>query len=292
MTLPHQNATATITIDGLAVCCFNPDQNAWEVGYLHHPHVPLHSLELRIEGETGTTTIDHTHSRIIFNATNSRTPPYPGSPNGFFDPSGVTPDRKGFPTTADDLENFRWLINLQDPADAGHGHCSTRQGGIGITRAFLHNAVGYTSRIASRDVYRIPFNHVPPLDPNNMTEDQRNEFLFGKINDTTSFDIFCDPVDGFVSLEIPGLLPLRILRHRPGNPWKINLQNLCFTADTKNRFEIGDFQLFYDVLRVDGQQQAIWGEPLFDANGIKESGRVDCDITWLGATQSLDDIMP
>jgi hypothetical protein len=116
---------------------------------------------------------------------------------------------------------------------------------------------------------------------------------FGRTNDQTAADIFCDPDNGNVTLTIPGVLQQpRVLNHRPGNPWKISLTNLCsHPVVTTKRFEIGDFQLFYGVLTVD-DEQAIWGEPLFNAQGIIETGRVDCDITWLGASESLDPIMP
>jgi len=46
MTLPHNEATATITVDGLAVCCFNKSANTWQFGFLHDPHPPLHKVRL------------------------------------------------------------------------------------------------------------------------------------------------------------------------------------------------------------------------------------------------------
>lgn len=298
MTLPHHNATATVTIDGLAVCCYNKTANAWEVGYLH---VPCHSLLLKIEDEPVIEILGSNHTEIRFTATNPRTPSYPGEPNGFFDPSGARPNRKEVPTTADRLENFRWIINVQDPSDVIHGNASPKKATSDVTRAFIHHGVAYTTKIIKKEVFEAPFTDLPQHNPNNMNNAQLEQHRFGRTNDEIATDIFCDPVGGAVTITIPGVLQQpRVLPHRPGEPWKIRLTNLCLRPIvTTNRFEIGDFQLFYDVLTVNGQKQAIWGEPVTDAEDIvinpkggKESGRVDCDITWMGNSETLNPIMP
>jgi hypothetical protein len=305
VTLPHENATAKITIDGLALCCFNQAGRKWEIGYLHLNSQPQHDLILQIEDETPID-IPATIREITFTAVNPQTPSFPGSARGFFDPIGRRPDRHIFPTTADELENFRWIIDLQDPRDTGHGNANGRRAPFPVTRAFLHEAVLYTSRLSSREVFRIPFTGRPEHNPNQMDEPTRQGFRFGLTNDETAADIFCAPTNGAVRIEIPGVLPQpRVLPHRPGNPWKICLTNLCFRAIPSTIFDIGDFQLFYEVLTVTGQKQAIWGQPVVGQEttcsqilvpnrlgGPILSGRVDCDITWMGASETLDPIIP
>jgi hypothetical protein len=41
MSLDHNQATANLLLDGLAICCFNPWTRVWEVGYLRHPEHEL-----------------------------------------------------------------------------------------------------------------------------------------------------------------------------------------------------------------------------------------------------------
>lgn len=301
MTLPHNNATAKVTIDGLAICCFNRGANMWDLGYLHHDHQPPHSLILEIDNEPSIDIPDPT-AQIAFTTTNPQTPPYPGSPNGFFDPLGHRPDRGSVPTNADEVENFRWIINLEDPTDVNHGNVTLRKPSFPITRAFIHDAVFYTSRISPNNLYLAPFTNSPQDDPNNMGAATLSQHLFGRTNDEIAADIFCSPGNGAVTITIPGVLAQpRVLPHRPGNPWDIRLKNLCLNPTVgPGEFEIGDFHLFYDVLTTTGQKQAIWGKPVRvrpSSNtaakkvGIPRdlvSGRTDCDTTWLGTSQTLD----
>jgi hypothetical protein len=295
MTLPHNDATATITIDGLAVCCFNKGANKWEVGYLHHPDPCLHKLILQIEEETPIDIAEGIRE-ITFMATNPQTPTFPGSENGFFDPiRHRLDDRNTFPTTADEIENFRWIIDLQDPRDVGHGNATLKRASVPVTRASIQNGVFYTHKVSSKVVFQAPFTDRQEDDPNGMDTPTLQRHVFGRTNDTTAADIFCAPANGTVTITIPNVQP-RVLPHRPGNPWKISLTNLCVRSATGPRFLRGDFHLFYDVLNVTGQKQAIWGERPNAARSQADrenfTGRVDCDITWLGASQTLDPIMP
>ncbi|HKO42389.1 MAG TPA: hypothetical protein VJU84_03815 [Pyrinomonadaceae bacterium] len=291
MTLPHENATARITIDGLAVCCFNKSANKWEVGYLRHPNEPLHQLILHIENQVAIE-IPQTAREITISATNPL--PVPGgAPDGFFDPRGIRPNRHSFPVNASELEDFRWIVDLQDPTDINHGNARLKRPMFPVTRAFIHNAVLYSRRLAPRPVFRIPFTNLPQHDPNEMNENTRQQFSFGRTNNETAADIFCAPDTGKVTVTIPNVLPQPIdLPHRPGNPWKVRLTNLCpRTGGGEATFEIGDFQLFYDVLEVTGQKQAIWGQPVASPAFV-DTGRVDCDTTWVSASQTLDEMMP
>jgi hypothetical protein len=288
MTLPHHNATATITIDGLAVCCFNKPANKWEVGYLRHPNEPRHQMILQIEDEVAVE-IAETVREITIGATNPLT--IPEAPNGFFDPFGRRPSRHSFPTTANELEDFRWIVNVQDPTDINHGNATLKRADFPVTRAFIHNAVFYSSRLASRPVYRVPFPTLSTHNPNTMNEVALLQHLFGRTNNETAADIYCRPDTGKITLTIGGSAP-RDFPHRPGNPWKIRLTNLCpRTGGGTDRFEIGDFHLFYSVIDVSGQQKGMWGEPLAGPLPF-DTGRVDCDTTWAGASESLEPIMP
>lgn len=288
MTLPHNNATARVTIDGLAVCCYNRGQTKWEVGYLRQAD---HYLILRIENEPSIH-IPNTTRQITIEAANPQTPSYPGEPYGFFSRED-RPLRTYVPTTADELENFRWIVDLQDPADTGHGNATPKQASLGVTRAFIHHAVFYSSRLSGKEVIRAAYPGTEADDPNKMNQATLERHIFGRTNNETTGDIFCRPNDGAVTITIPGVPGMpRTLQHRPGQPWNIRLTNLCYKPGSTSitRFKLGDFHLFYDVINVSEQQQCIWGEAT-DKNFI-DTGRVDCDTAWLSGLETLDPIMP
>jgi hypothetical protein len=260
----------------------------WEVGYLRHAD---HLLILEIENEPSIL-IPDTVRQIMIEAENPQTPTYPGEPNGFFstEPRRL---RTFVPTTADQLENFRWIVDLQDPADAGHGNATPKQGQLAVTRAFIHNAVFYTSRLASKEVIRAAYTNAAADNPNNMDQATLERHNFGRTNNETAADIFCAPANGAVKITIPGVLTApRTFQHRPGQPWNFRLTNLCYHpgGTSMQRFKLGDFHQFYDVLNVSHQKQSIWAEAT-DTNLI-DTGRVDCDTTWLGGLTTLDPIMP
>lgn len=290
MTLPHDTATATITVDGLALGCYNRGESKWDLAYLHHPHFPLHNLDLTVEGENNviaTNPPPYPIRLIEFLAVNPQTPTYPGSPNGFFDLGRIAKaDRKGNPPApgSDAAENFRWTINLEDRGDVDHGNVQLKKPPFRLTRAFIQNGVFYTSALSPKNLLLAPLTNNPQDDPNQMNQGQIQDHTFGRTNDRIAADIFCAPDTGKVIIKIDGVLVLE-LPHRPGQPWQISLTNLCPREQGPARmFEKGDFHLFYDVLTVTGQQQVIWGEPVTGPI----SGRTDCDTVFMDTTQSLD----
>jgi hypothetical protein len=286
MTLPHNNATARVTIDGLAVCCYNGGQTKWEVGYLHQAD---HRLILAIENETSIE-IPNTTREITIGAVKPHTPSYPGEPHGFFSMER-RPLRTYVPTSADELENFRWIVDLQDPTDTGHGNATPKQATSPVTRALIHNAVLYTSRLSAKEVIRAAYPGAAADNPNNMDPATLERHIFGRTNNETAGDIFCAN-DGAVTLTIPGVISgTRTFPHRPGQPWNIKLTNLCYHpgGTTIQRFKLGDFHRFYDVINVSNQKQCIWGEAT--DKHIVDTGRVDCDTTWLSGLTTLDPIM-
>src|SRR3954447_27038762 len=120
MPLPHNTATAQIIMDGLAIDCFNRRRQLWQVAFLRH-NDHNHRLILDIDGNADTP-IEFRPKRgiIIRIETLQGISPYRDFPDGFFD-KGPIRDRTRPPATADEAENFRWIINLEDPQSIGHG---------------------------------------------------------------------------------------------------------------------------------------------------------------------------
>ena len=98
MTLPHENATANLTIDGLAICCFNSKgtPKRWEVGFLRRPdhHLTITAVrgderrDFNVEGA----------GVIEIKTVKGKTPDYGHYKDGFFDKGKLDrPKRKQKP---------------------------------------------------------------------------------------------------------------------------------------------------------------------------------------------------
>jgi len=277
MTLPHNEATATIIIDGLAICCFNRRDKKWDLAFLHHPNPPAHRLILQVDGHREN--LPQVPGLLTFETVNGHFPN--GFPDGFFD-NGPIRNRRVPPATPEEEENFRWVMDLEDPHDVNHGNVTLKKPRFPVTRAYVEDAVFYTSARSPKELILVPEGE----DPNQTA----NPTFYGRTNDEISADIFCD-AGGQVVISVDGK-EIRRLDHRPKNPWRICLTHLCAEhPNPKGRFEKGDFHLFYDVLNITGNRHVLWGEPahsLMSCTVASESGRTDCDTVRLGNTDTLD----
>lgn len=289
MTVPHDEATAKVTIDGLAICCFDRTDKTWDLAFLHHPNPPPHRLILQVEGHPPRNL--SSKREIRFETEGGNFPS--GFPDGFSD-NGRIRDRTMDLTmaTLEEKENFRWTMDLEDPLDVDHGFLGLRKPPFTLTRAFIQNAVFYTTQHSPRDLILLPDGRNPNTEPDPP--------IFGKTNDEIAADIFCED-GGEVVIFIDNDEHLR-LPHREGNPWRICLTHMCRDLPPPTmRFEKGDFHLFYDVLVFSKDRHLLWGEPLpgivhcdpFNEHGFlrdRESGRTDCDTVRLGERESLEDL--
>ncbi len=293
MTLNHNEATAIVTIDGLAICCFDHTSNNWDLAFLHNddpqanPSCP-HHLILKVSDQQG---IALPNSTDVITFTAENTPPLDYSQphdglairDGFFD-KGVINDRTEPPLTADDLENFRWVLDLEDPQQA-LGVTGLMKPSVQPTRAFISNAIFYTAAISPGNLFLLKDGD----DPNVLSGGQLGKFLFGRTNDLIGADILAP--GGQVVVKV-GSQEVARLPHVPGKPWQISLTNLCVPHPTGNRLEKGDFHLFYDALAFRPPKLAIWGEPRALAKAAlsldQVTGRTDCDTTFVSTSPNLD----
>jgi len=300
--LTHDEATANLSIDGLAICCFNKGDKQWEVGYLHHPHHP-HNLVLNIDGHPQTPiSLASAFNVISIKATGGQSP-FGKFPLGFFDKDPIA-NRKKRPKSIDEAENFRWAINLEEPpADIGHGSGHLHKPSFPVTRAFIEKAVFYTQTLPQKSLTRLFVGE----DGTTMPDDQFKRNLFGRTNNVIGADITCDRIDVVIvfgdgrrqTLEPP-------LVHRPGDPWQISLTNMRPDANVfdsasqsdehshgsavglvRNKPNKGDFDLYYAAFELNEipEQRALWG---FGELAALKSGRTDCNAVWLGTSPDLN----
>jgi hypothetical protein len=286
MTLNHNEAIARVTVDGLAVACFNSGEKKWDLAFLRlRDRDDCHQLRLFIEGQE--VPLPEPVGVITFGTVNGHFPS--GFPLGFFD-NGPIADRHQKPNPGPETENFRWTIDLEDDDDVPHGFTGLKVPPleVDLTRTFIHDAVFYTLNVSPQCLILVP-NHVNPNPP------YPSPNLIGMTNDEIAADIFCNP-GGEVFIKVDGD---EIFRepHRPGNPWKICLTNLCRLPQAGQHdppFRKGDFQHIYNVITINGTPHALWGDPRVagesqcSSDALLEIGRPDCDTARLGSIGTLD----
>lgn len=301
MSLDHENATANLLLDGLAICCFNPQARMWEVAYLRHPE---HELGLDL-GDGSDPRIIPREARVIrVETVNGETPDYEGEfPLGFLD-RGRVPDRKrdqaGMST--DEKENFRWAMNLDEGADLPHGQITLKRPPYPVMMAYISDAVFYAAALTPKNLFLLPLADDPAM----MSATTLNQHLYGKTADQIGADIKCAPGGG-IKITIDGE-ELPLLPHKPGSPWQIMLMNMRpfmiddgghkhmdiaapaaaaqqsspAETDAGSDLEQGDFQIYYDALDVSGEEYSLWGH-----RSHKLSGRTDCNTPWVGREPNL-----
>ncbi|HSE19859.1 MAG TPA: hypothetical protein VLB46_22550 [Pyrinomonadaceae bacterium] len=313
MPLPHNSATAKVTIDGLGICCFNHRRQFWEVGYLRHDQ-HNHVLALEIDGNPVPLESSGRDAVIRIETLNGISP-YRDFPDGFYGRERIADRTKNPAQMSDDeKENFRWAIDLEDPWDEmkqGRGNLF-KPASFAVTRAFISDAVFYTSLLAPTDLFNLPMAE----NGSTMSEQELQARIFGKTNNLTAGDITCAR-DGAINVIIEdghGHSQVIRLDHRPGDPHQINLTNmrpggLSFGGHDDHdhdhdhdhdqeapqvenvkgpehpRPEKGDYQLYYTAFNLadNRKQRALWGFP-----EEIQSGRTDCNLVWVSTTDDLD----
>lgn len=282
MALDHNAATATIILDGLAVCCFNKKTLQWQVGFLQQPE---HDVMLSVSTTRKEVIISNrpvtAGSNISIYTERGITPDYEDTyKEGFFDRGSV--NRKVTPTTPNEKKNFRWVVDLEGQEDLDHGRVRLKRPAKPIILTTISNAVFY-----SKEVTPPPPHHFLVLrdgiDPNELPQNEPEKHEFGQVNDQVAGDIRCED-GGSVKIKIDEDI-VASLDARPDRRYLISLSNMRqhqHPHGSHSRvFEKTDFSLYYDVIEVE-RKFAMWGiPPKF------RSGRVSCNISRLSVSEDL-----
>src|SRR5882724_3940683 len=234
MTLDHTNATATVSITGLALCCYNLDTYNYEVGFIRHPR---HVLTITVKTETtdghpATTKFELDESHRIFVETER----------------GVTPEEPFFKPTANfdrkksgqDPEDFQWIVDLDKQLNNDQP-VTLKPPQDPVTEARISKPVLY----ADKEGFAFGDLNLVNLD------DPTDVELFGKLSEKIKGDITCED-GGAVILRIEGPLGFSIRLPRiAGKTHTIEMNNACplppvhpsQPADTP-----GDFSVYYSVV--------------------------------------------
>ena len=243
--LEHTQATANLTVEGLALTHFDKSKKTWEINFLRDKN---HKFTLKVRGNiTKEIVIDAAVKSIEVSTVKGRDPDFDQFPNGYWFSHElfIRPFDQGHD------EDFRWVQNLANRAEfLLHARVRRRmEGKLGgtidsVTELSVPNVIFYTRQ---KTWY--------PLTP--AIEDIPGIFPIGKTNTMIGADIFCED-KGEVVIAIDGKEWVR-LPHVSGSPYQIEFEN----ADTKRfpvppdeliakKFIKGDFALYYEFLDVTG----------------------------------------
>lgn len=267
MSLDHSKTTATLSVAGLALSCYNHDASNWEVGFIR---APSHRLDITVtkQSPAGTSStftfqIDDQH-KIFIEAQNVDPPDDPlHKPMATFD---------RLQTSGLDLEDLRWVVDFEKDLNDGQA-VTLKKPEVPIIPMFVSNPLLYA------DPRLFVFNPQANLVLGVEREVVRS---FPKFSEGARADITCED-DGEVVLRVEGPLGFELhLPHIPDAPHKIVMDNTC-PADPLSASEpSSDFKLYYSVIEATEAQKFDIDVPQ-DHHG---QGAV-CNTGFLGSRKKL-----
>ena len=279
MPLDHTKATATVSVTGLSVGCFNPETRKWEVALIRHPrHILTINVTRRAEGNKSsqvTFELDQAHSIFI----DANEPVITKGKQVFTrDPF----DRKK--PEISDPEDFRWIVDLEREFNDG-APIKILKPQMPVTELFVSHPVLYADRNDKLDDMNVlKFN-------GNGAAAEATE-LFGSLSESAKADITCKP-NGSVVLRIEGPLGFKLpLPYVEGATHEIRIQNVC--PDPKVEIVEGqpvvvgepapsDFKIYFDLFKPNSGAKF----DLKKVNPEEEGSDAVCNNTFLGSSKSL-----
>ena len=260
--LDHANATATVSITGLALGCYNKATQNYEVGFLRHDTHFL-TIEVKKKLPCGESTmlyeIKDCHHRIFIDAENAVSPQ---DPIFFVGENFDDFDRKQEPEE-ENGEDFRWVIDFDQDMNDGNP-VELKAPDVPVTEMYVSKPRLYGDKtLLTQDPHLLV-----RLDPGSE-EPVPNEDpqLFGFFTEGIKADITCQN-GGVVILRVDGPQGFQVhLPHIAGQPHEITIKNICppkaasengdsggnsgNTGDPADSTEIEptDFRLFYSVIK-------------------------------------------
>jgi hypothetical protein len=245
---------AELFIDGLAILCFNQedeDDKFWEVTYIR---LSRHALALEIE-------------RVDADGNPTEHQPFPDpipipEPLRRFDISLTTGSNDQFDTfpdggpksDADDFDrddpdndphDLNWMIDLNGD-EPGHGNV-VRIKPAPVTFGCFHHSLIYTSHPSEYPVRLAPKGHGP-----------QGARVLGRTNEEMCGVLLADEAG---EIRFDGL-DIDPLPFDDAQSYRIKVVNEdTESAPHSGNFAKGDFDLFYKVIQVDGEEKELWAVP-------------------------------
>lgn len=258
MTTPlnHAEATAMVSITGLALGCYNKATQNYEVGLIRQN---THTLRIEVKKQLAAG-----HSRMVYEIKDSQHRIFIDAENAVVpDPAiftvGDTFDRND---REHNHEDFRWVIDFEKDLN-GDRPVNLKPPEVPVTEMYISKPQLYAdSDLMSLDPYLLV--HIDPQ-TNKPVANEEPE-VFGLFTEGIKADITCQN-GGAVVLRVDGPQGFAVqLPHGTGRPHEIIITNICppkenaqsgtsstgesgGTATTDpNAFEPTDFSLFYSLI--------------------------------------------
>lgn len=264
MPLDHTKATATVSVTGLALGCYNRITRNWEVALLRHPR---HVLNIDVTKQTPDGPakmrfqVDSNHS-IFVDAKDAITPSDPLYTNG------AEFNRQA---AVDDPEDLRWIVDLEKEFNNGE-QVVLKRPDFPVTPMYVSQPVLYANPYIFDDTEIVNLEDINDVRP------------FGQLSEGGNADIACRD-GGAVILRIVGPLGFDIeLTHSGGSTHLIEVDNTCPDSPVgTSGGPSSDFKLYYSIVEDTGREK-------FDLKvkkgNVSGDGAV-CNKVFLGARDQL-----
>ena len=286
--LEHENATATVSITGLALGCYNKLTQNYEVAFLRHDcHVLTIEVRKKLPyGEDDSVMLyelrDFQH-RIFIDAENAASPEDPiyfvGDNYDDFDRTQLTGD----------LEDFRWVVDFEKNFNRGD-QVELQAPDVPVTEMYISKPRLYGDSDLLTDA---PFVSVrlgadgEPVTTENPTD-------FGFFTEGIKADITCQD-GGAVILRVDGPQGFQVQLPHDSGPHEITIKNICPPKAESEEDDIDDdpdadddapapeptdFRLYYSlIVDTDGEK--------FDLRPTVHGEGAVCNGSTLGGRGSL-----
>jgi hypothetical protein len=208
--LDHSKATVTISLEGLAIGCFNPKTRNWEVGLIREDcHVPRVTVaKVAEDGSSSQITFEVDEQHKIFITAEKVVPPE----QTFFTQDPF--DRKN--PGVSNREDARWIVDFEK--EFNHGREVEVLDTFPITQLYVSEPVIYANQDRRMvDMTLLDLATDPPTNKGN----------FGTVSAICNADIVCNE-GGAVTVRVEGPLGFSVeLPHVPGETHGIKIENLC-----------------------------------------------------------------
>ena len=281
--LEHDNATATVSITGLALGCYNKATQNYEVGFLRYKcHNLLIEVKKKLNGEDSVMTyqiIDHLH-RIFIDAENAVSPD---------DPIYIVGENFDRKQPNHDREDFRWVIDFENDFNNGDP-VVLRRPTVPVTEMYMEKPRLYAdTALFTPEQYLLV-----RIDPGtNRPVENEDPQVLGFFTQGIKADITCQN-GGAVILRVEGPQGFNVHLPHGYGPHEITITNICTPEaageEEEEEEEVGDanlngsansqltdFRLFYSIIRdTNGEkydvQSPVHGEGAV-CNGSNLGGR-------------------
>jgi len=249
-----------LTIDGLALCCFNSGAKYWEVAYIRGQR---HALNMTIQefdaddqpvGDISEFPVDEgvlsfgirlSHGSEAHFQIHPRGGPFAGDFNR----------HRG----DNDPNDLGWMIDLAGP-DPRHGSVTGLKppgssNRPSVTLARIRHSLLFTSEPDDNAVRLSPKSADDPSAPGSFELGRTNKEISGLLLAT-------DPGEIIFESDPAGSLSIGPLPYDETHYYKIEIINMDEEPnEIKNGYVKGDFDNFYEVINVDGEQKDLWAIP-------------------------------